>query len=167
VQRVLRPWNAAALPEIMAGALQESKRCVPEPHPDGQAVGRQQGSLTGARGRGVPKASARPSCRRCPARSKRRLAAFRCCVSATSNQLADELVIFAVRADPEPMYAALHGETKRTVIEADSDAVKSTICNSLELQRWMGRIVFDLRKISVRYCLNFDGQCVEALPKPL
>ena len=28
VRRVTGPWNAAALPEIMAGALQESKRCV-------------------------------------------------------------------------------------------------------------------------------------------
>ena len=28
VRRVLRPWNAAALPEIMAGAWQESKRGV-------------------------------------------------------------------------------------------------------------------------------------------
>ena len=27
---MLWPWNAAALPEIMAGALQERKRCVPE-----------------------------------------------------------------------------------------------------------------------------------------
>jgi hypothetical protein len=27
---VLLPWNAAALPEIMTGALQESKRDVPE-----------------------------------------------------------------------------------------------------------------------------------------
>ncbi|KJS74871.1 MAG: hypothetical protein Q7J33_04410 [Serpentinimonas sp.] len=65
------------------------------------------------------------------------------------------------------MNAALHGETKRTVIEADSDAVKSTIGNSLEMQRWMGWIVLDLREISIRYGLNFDGQCVEALPKPL
>jgi len=65
------------------------------------------------------------------------------------------------------MYAALHGDAKRTVIEADSDAVKSTISNSLEMQRWMCRIVLDLRKISIRYGLNFGGQCVEALPKPL
>jgi len=28
VRKVTGPWNAAALPEIMAGALQESKRCV-------------------------------------------------------------------------------------------------------------------------------------------
>jgi len=27
-RRVTGPWNAAALPEIMAGASQESKRCV-------------------------------------------------------------------------------------------------------------------------------------------
>ena len=30
VRRVLRPWFAAALPEIMAGALQERKLDVPE-----------------------------------------------------------------------------------------------------------------------------------------
>ena len=70
----------------------------------------------------------------CPARSKRREAAFWCCASATSNQLADKLVIFAMRADPKPMYAAWHGEAKCAVIEADSDAMKSTICNSLEMQ---------------------------------
>jgi len=27
---VLRPWNVEALPEIMAGAVEERKRCVPE-----------------------------------------------------------------------------------------------------------------------------------------
>jgi len=30
VRRVMGPWNAAALPEIMAEAVEESKRCVPE-----------------------------------------------------------------------------------------------------------------------------------------
>jgi len=30
VRRELWPWNAAAQPEIMAEAVQESKRCVPE-----------------------------------------------------------------------------------------------------------------------------------------
>ena len=36
------PWNAAALPEIMAGALQEGKRCVPEcsPKAEQQALNR-------------------------------------------------------------------------------------------------------------------------------
>jgi hypothetical protein len=55
-------------------------------------------------------------------------------MSETSNLLADELVIFAMRADPKPMYAAWHGEAKCAVVEADSDAMKSTICNSLEMQ---------------------------------
>jgi len=45
--------------------------------------------------------------------------------------------------------------------------MKSTICNSLEMQRRVTWISLDLREISVRYGLNFVGQCVEALPKPL
>ena len=64
----------------------------------------------------------------------RREAASCCCVSVTSNQLADELVVLAMRPDPKPMYAAWHGEAKCAVVEADSDAMKSTICNSLEMQ---------------------------------
>jgi hypothetical protein len=104
---------------------------------------------------------------RCPARSMRREAATCCCVSATSNLLADELVILAMRPDPKPMYAAWHRETKSAVIETDSSAMKSTICNSLEMQGWMTWICLELREISVRYGLNFNRQCVEALPKPL
>jgi len=50
VRRVTGPWNAAALPEIMAGALRESKLDVPVPFHEGQAVGQQQGSAAGARG---------------------------------------------------------------------------------------------------------------------
>jgi len=41
VRRVTGPWNAAALPEIMAGALQESKRGVLG---DGGQTGEQQAS---------------------------------------------------------------------------------------------------------------------------
>jgi len=33
---VLRPWNAAALPEIMAEDVHDSKLNVPEPHPEGE-----------------------------------------------------------------------------------------------------------------------------------
>ena len=88
-------------------------------------------------------------------------------MSETSKLLADELVIFAMRADPKPMYATWHGEAKCAVVEADSDAMKSTICNSLEMQRWMTWIGLELREISVRYGLNFRGQSVKALPKPL
>ena len=38
-RRVAGPWNAAALPEIMAGALQESKRGSPVSFHEGQAAG--------------------------------------------------------------------------------------------------------------------------------
>ena len=61
VRRVTGPWNAAALPEIMAGALQESKRCVPVPFSEGRAVGQQPGSVAGARGGGTAEARARPN----------------------------------------------------------------------------------------------------------
>jgi len=43
-RRVLWPWNAAALPEIMAGAVQESKRGVQ----GGGQTGEQQASYRAA-----------------------------------------------------------------------------------------------------------------------
>ena len=61
VRRVLWPLNAAALPEIMAGALQESKRGVSEQRPAGQPAGQQLGSPAGARGCGMAEARARPN----------------------------------------------------------------------------------------------------------
>ncbi len=88
-------------------------------------------------------------------------------MSATSNLLADELVILAMCPDPKPMYAAWHGEAKCAVVETDSDAMKSTISNGLEVQRWTTWIGLELREISVRYSLNFSGQSIKALPKPL
>ena len=54
-------------------------------------------------------------------------------MSETSNLLADEFVIFAMRADPKPMYATRHGQAKRPVVEADSNAMKPTVSNSLEM----------------------------------
>jgi len=55
-RRVLLPWNAAALPGIMAGALQESKLDAPVSFHEGRAAGKQQGTAE-ARGRGVRKPS--------------------------------------------------------------------------------------------------------------
>jgi len=60
-RRVTGPWNPAALPEIMAGAVQESKRDAPAQRPDGQAAGQQPGSAAGARGSGAAEARARPN----------------------------------------------------------------------------------------------------------
>ena len=53
MRRVLWPWNAAALPEIMAEALQESKLDAPVPFQEGRAADQQLGSTAGARGRGA------------------------------------------------------------------------------------------------------------------
>jgi len=61
VRRVLWPWNAAALQEIMAGAVQESKLDVPVPFHEGQAAGQQPRSAAGARGSGMTEARARPN----------------------------------------------------------------------------------------------------------
>ncbi|MBK6296018.1 MAG: hypothetical protein IPF55_18560 [Rhodoferax sp.] len=113
-----------------------------------------------------------PQRRRCPARSIRREAATFGCASATSKLLnfttCPHYMSPSKTSDPKPMYAAWHGEAKCAVVEADSDAMKSTICNSLEMQRRMTWIGLDLREISVRYGLNFGGAMhVEALPKPL
>jgi len=69
--------------------------------------------------------------------------------------------------NPKPMDAAGHRNAKCAVKETDSNAVKSTICNRLEMQGRMTWVDLDLREISVRHGLNFNGQRVEALPKPL
>ena len=61
VRRETGPWNAAAMPEIMAGAVQESKRCVPVPLHEGRAAGQQPSSAAGARGGGLAEARARPN----------------------------------------------------------------------------------------------------------
>ena len=53
--------NAAALPEIMAGALQESKRDPPVSFHEGRAAGQQPSSVAGARGGGAAEARARPN----------------------------------------------------------------------------------------------------------
>ena len=84
----------------------------------------------------------------------------------TNKLSADELVILAMRPDPKPVYAAWHWESKCAVVETDSNAMKSTICNSLEMQRRMTWVDLELREISVRHSLNFNGQRIEAQPKP-
>ena len=59
-RRVTGPWSAAALPDIMAGALQESKLDVPVLFHEGRAVGQQLGAA-GVRGSGAAEARARPN----------------------------------------------------------------------------------------------------------
>jgi len=59
--RVLGLCNAAALPEIMAGTLQESKLEVPVLFHEGRTAGHQLGCAAGARGGGTAEARARPN----------------------------------------------------------------------------------------------------------
>jgi len=58
---VLRPWSAEALPEIMAVAVEEGKRGVPETFHEDRAAGQQPSSAAGARGGGATEARARPN----------------------------------------------------------------------------------------------------------
>ena len=60
-RRVLLPWSAAALPEIMAGVLQESKLDVPERFTKAEQQASKPGSAAGARGSGTAEARARPN----------------------------------------------------------------------------------------------------------
>ncbi len=52
-------------------------------------------------------------------------------------------------------------------METNSNAMKSTIGDSLEMQGWMTWVCLELNEILVRHGLNFNGQFGEALPKPL
>lgn len=86
---------------------------------------------------------------------------------AMSPVLANELVILTMRADPKPMHPAGHRQAKCAVVETNSNAVKSTISHSFEMQRRMTWISLELREIPVGYGLNLQRQSVKALPKPL
>ena len=49
--------------------------------------------------------------------------------------LANELVVLAMGADPEPMDASRYWEAECSIVETNPHAVKATIANGLELQR--------------------------------
>ena len=59
-RRVTGPWNAAALPEIMAGPFRKAS-AVRMAVADRGAAGQQPGSVAGARGSGTAEAKARPN----------------------------------------------------------------------------------------------------------
>ena len=48
--------------------------------------------------------------------------------------LADEFVVLAMRADPEPMDATRYWQPERPVIKANSDAVILAVSYGLEMQ---------------------------------
>jgi len=75
----------------------------------------------------------------------------------SSEGLADEFVVLAVGADPEPMDATRDGQTECAVVQTNSDPVETTVAYGLELQRWVRRIGFELSIASVGEGLNFSG----------
>ena len=75
----------------------------------------------------------------------------------SSEGLGDEFVVLAMGADPEPMDATRDGQTECTVVQANSNTVEATVAYSLELQRWVRRIGFELSVAPVGEGLNVSG----------
>ena len=48
--------------------------------------------------------------------------------------LADDLVVLAMRADPEPMDSSRNRTPERSVVQANTNAMKAPVAYSLELQ---------------------------------
>ena len=81
--------------------------------------------------------------------------------------LADQLVVLAMCADPEPMNTVGHRGSECSVVQADSDAVVAPIADRLEVQRRMRRIRPELCVATVGECLNIGRQRLQALPEAL
>jgi hypothetical protein len=71
--------------------------------------------------------------------------------------LADEFVVLAMRADPEPMNATRYRQPESPEIKANSDAVILAVSDSLEMQRRMRRVGFELSVVSTRETLDVSG----------
>ena len=54
------------------------------------------------------------------------------------RRLADEPVVFSVRADPEPLNSAVHIVSEDSVVSAD--ASRPERADAFEMKRWMARI---------------------------
>jgi len=87
-------------------------------------------------------------------------------VSASIALLAYKFVVLSMRADPEPMHAALDSSAQCAMVKANTNAVKATACYRLKVKRRMRGI--GLEQLEVLACerLNFRRQGVKALPKP-
>lgn len=66
------------------------------------------------------------------------------------SELAYELVVIAVGADPEPVDAAFNRQAECSVVEAYSNAVEPAPADSLEMKRRMRWISPELSIVPVR-----------------
>lgn len=70
------------------------------------------------------------------------------------NELAEELVVLRMRADPEPVDAARNRNAERSIVETDTNAMEPPVPDRLEVQRRMVRIGAQLRIATPRQGLN-------------
>ena len=76
-----------------------------------------------------------------------------------------ELVVLRMRSDPEPMDAIRHRRAQRPVIEANPDAIKTSVPDDLEMKRTMRGVGLEKRIVAPRQRLNFRGERFKALPE--
>ena len=81
--------------------------------------------------------------------------------------LADEFVVLAMSANPEPMNAARYRQSERSIVEANADAMKTAVGDGLEVQRRVRRIGPELGIAPFGESPNIGGQRVQALPEAL
>ena len=60
--------------------------------------------------------------------------AARFCAVLWNDELTDELVVFAMSANPEPVNTARNREPECSEMETNSDAVKFAVADRLEMQ---------------------------------
>ena len=56
--------------------------------------------------------------------------------------LADDLVVLAMRSDPEPVDSAGDWETKRSVVKTNANTVELAVADGLEVQRGLRWVYF-------------------------
>ena len=81
--------------------------------------------------------------------------------------LADDLVVLAMRADPEPMDSARNRLSECPVVEANPNAIKAPATYCLELQRPVRCVGLEERIASMCKALNVCGKRFKAFPEPL
>ena len=71
--------------------------------------------------------------------------------------LADEFVVLAMRADPEPMNATRYRQPECPEIKANSDAVILAVSDCLEMQQRMRRVGIEVNVVLTRESLDVSG----------
>jgi len=84
---------------------------------------------------------------------------------AAVPDLADQPVVFVMRADPEPEYAVGGINAERAM--ACTHTYRPVALDTLEVERWVLRIDAQELIVVARQLLEFRREFVEPLPEPL